>query len=70
MKNNFFFAFLTVGSCLRLLGEHVQKVSQNLTTWIRKEKFFSLYSVGKEVAHSSQKKKLLVISFEWKVRFG
>jgi hypothetical protein len=25
-----FFAFLTIGSCTRLLGEHVQKVSKNL----------------------------------------
>jgi hypothetical protein len=30
----FFLALLTVGSCLRILEEHVQKVLQKLTTWI------------------------------------
>jgi hypothetical protein len=29
-----FFALLTKGSCPRLLGEHVQKVSRQLTAWI------------------------------------
>jgi hypothetical protein len=38
----FFFAFLTIRSCPRLLGEHVQKNSQKLTARIGKEKFFSL----------------------------
>jgi hypothetical protein len=33
-KKNFFFAILSVRSCPRLLGEHVQKVSKKLTTWI------------------------------------
>jgi hypothetical protein len=31
---NFFFALSTAGTCPRLLGEHVQKNSQNLTTRI------------------------------------
>jgi hypothetical protein len=31
---NFFFALSIVGSCPRLLGEHVQKHSQNLTARI------------------------------------
>jgi hypothetical protein len=34
---NLFFkisAFFTVGSCPRLLGEHVQNISQNLNAWI------------------------------------
>jgi hypothetical protein len=30
----FFFALSTVGSCPRLLGEHVQNISQNLTAQI------------------------------------
>jgi hypothetical protein len=30
----FFFALSTIGSCPRLLGEHVQKISQNLTARI------------------------------------
>jgi hypothetical protein len=42
----------------------VQKVSQKLTARIGKEKFFSLYPVGEEAAHSSQKNKFLVITFE------
>jgi hypothetical protein len=42
MKKNYFFAFLVLKSYPRLLGEHVQKVLQKLTTWIGKEKFFSL----------------------------
>jgi hypothetical protein len=29
-----FFALLTIGSCTRLLGEHVQKLSQHLTAQI------------------------------------
>jgi hypothetical protein len=29
-----FFALSTIGSCTRLLGEHVQKVSRHLTTRI------------------------------------
>jgi hypothetical protein len=35
-KNGFFsiFGILTIGSCTRLLGEHVQKVSKKLTAWI------------------------------------
>jgi hypothetical protein len=70
MKKEFFFAFLTIRSCPRLLGEHVQKVSQKLIARIGKEKFFPLHSIGKEVAHSSRKNKFLVITFEWKVRFG
>jgi hypothetical protein len=68
--NFFFFAFLTKRSCPRLLGEHVQKVLQKLTAWIGKEKFFPLCPVRKEAAHSSQKNKFLVITFEWKVCFG
>jgi hypothetical protein len=33
MNLNFiFFALSTIGFCPRLLGEHVQKISQNLTT--------------------------------------
>jgi hypothetical protein len=33
-KKNSFFGILTVKSCLRLLGEHVQKVSKKLTVRI------------------------------------
>jgi hypothetical protein len=40
-KRNYFFAFLIVRSCPRLLKEHGQKVLQKLTAWIGKEKFFS-----------------------------
>jgi hypothetical protein len=40
MKKKKKFAFLTVRSCSRLLGEHVQKVLQKLTTRIGKEIFF------------------------------
>jgi hypothetical protein len=47
MKKYIFFAFLTVRSCPRLLGEHVQKVLQKLIARIRKEKFFSIVP-GKE----------------------
>jgi hypothetical protein len=53
-KNLFIFAILTVRSCPRLLGEHVQKVSKKLTAWIVrllrlkwKEKFSSLV-LGKD----------------------
>jgi hypothetical protein len=35
-----------------------------------KKFFFPLCSVGKEAAHFLQKNKLLVITFEWNVRFG
>jgi hypothetical protein len=49
-----FFALLTVGSCIRLLGKHVQKVSRHLTARIvrlqqmkLKENFFSTVS-GRE----------------------
>jgi hypothetical protein len=47
--------FLIARSCPRLLGEHVQKVSQKLTAWIGKEIFFPLCLGRKEAAHSSQK---------------
>jgi hypothetical protein len=36
MKKNYFFSFLTIRSCPRLLGEHVQRVLQKLTAWIGK----------------------------------
>jgi hypothetical protein len=65
-----FFAFLTVGSCLRLLGKNVQKVSQKFIARIGKEKFFLFCPIVEEVTHSLQKYKFLVITFEWKVRFG
>jgi hypothetical protein len=65
-----FFAFLTVRSCLGLLGEHVQKVLQKLNAQIGKKSFFSLCLGGKEDAHFFQKNKFLVITFEWIVRFG
>jgi hypothetical protein len=48
----------------------VKKVLQKLTTRIGEEIFFPLCSVRKEAAHSLQKNKFLVITFEWKVRFG
>jgi hypothetical protein len=67
-KNKIKFAFLTVRSCPRLLGEHVQNVLQKLTTWIGKETFFSLVH-GKERSCPFFVK-FLVIIFEWKVRFG
>jgi hypothetical protein len=70
MKKNYFFSFLTVRSCPRLLGEHVQKVSQNLTARIGKEKLFFLVPGKEKAAHSSQKNKLLVVTFERKVCFG
>jgi hypothetical protein len=70
MKKIYSFAFLTIRSCPRLLGEYVQKVLQKLTSRIGKEIFFPLCQVGKEAAHSSQKNKFLVITFEWKVCFG
>jgi hypothetical protein len=41
-KKNYFFAFLTVRSCPRLLKEHVKKVLQKLAARIGKEEFFSL----------------------------
>ena len=48
MEKNYIFGILIVGSFTKLLGEHVQKVSKKLTTWIVrlqrlkwKEKFFS-----------------------------
>jgi hypothetical protein len=41
-KIYYFFPFLTVRSCPRLLGKYVQKVSQKLTARIGKEKFFFL----------------------------
>jgi hypothetical protein len=28
------FGILTIGSCTRLVGEHVQKISKKLTAWI------------------------------------
>jgi hypothetical protein len=31
---NFLFALSTLGSCLGLLGERVEKISQNLIAWI------------------------------------
>ena len=63
-------AFITLRSYLELLRENVQKVSQKLTTWIGKENFFPLYLAGKEVTHSLQKNKFLVITFKWIVCFG
>jgi hypothetical protein len=48
----------------------VQKVLQKLTAWIGKQKFFSLCMARKEATNSLQKNKFLVITFEWKVRFG
>jgi hypothetical protein len=33
-RNKIKFALLTVRSCLRLLGKHVQKVSKKLSVWI------------------------------------
>jgi hypothetical protein len=47
----------------------VQFFLQKLTTRIGKEIFFPLCPTGKEAAHSLQKSKFLVITFEWKVRF-
>jgi hypothetical protein len=48
----------------------VQRVLQKLTTRIEKDKFFSLCPVEEEAAHSLQKNKFLVITFEWNVHFG
>jgi hypothetical protein len=46
----YFFAFLSVRSCPRQLGEHVQKVSQKLTAWIEKQKaFFPCAHQGKKL---------------------
>jgi hypothetical protein len=69
-ENKLKIAFSTIRSYPRLLGEHVQKVLQKLTTLNGKESFFPLYTTRREAAHSAQKNKLLVITFEWKVRFG
>jgi hypothetical protein len=48
------FAFLTLRSCPKLLGEDVQKVSQKLIARIGKEKFSSLCLAGKEATSSKK----------------
>jgi hypothetical protein len=56
--------FLTIRSCPKLLGEHVQKVLQKLTARIGKEKFFSLMPSRERSCPFFTKNKFLVITFE------
>jgi hypothetical protein len=65
-----FFAFLTIRSCPRLLGEHVQIFLQKLTSRIGKEKFFSLLTNKERNCPFFAKKQVYCHTFEWKVRFG
>ena len=58
-----FFAFLTKRSCPRLLEEHVQKVLQKLTSWMGKEKFFSLLTSKKRNCPFFAKKQVYCHNF-------